>query len=549
MKTEAGQLFLTRRFEKALEAFRKLSEEYPKDIVIKRYMGASLDHLKRDDEAIAAFREVLVLNPEDLPSRQFLGKIYLRKGELDLAEKEYAYIVEHDKQGTFSLTAQSQLQTIRQLKESKAKRPHAAGTISPDEFLKTAAAQYFIKADYEKALRELEQMESRYPADLLIKRYKSLTLDRLGRFPEALAELDAALARVPANIPLRYARAQTLLHQKDFDGAIREYQYIIDHDETGAYKAKAQAELQGIKQLQEMIKQAIPKKWNVNASSGAEWNTNPTSRSRLRHVAPARGHGAWKFSNSGGGSYEIFRRGAWSSRTNLNHSTTLYSNGLNSLNTISNSGGASLTYVAKLYGRALITQLSQTTAHTLVEEEYYNTAFTQSLSMIYSLTDWYRLTLSDRLTWSLYNREGLQPDQTSRDGLGNVFGVTQSFYFDKSKKFSTTVTTEYGHDQTQGRNNIKDYGSYRAGLHFPMVDKWEGDLSFKLKHSYFPKYGNPNTTPSRNDKECVLSVGLSRPLAKHLTLNTNYSLTANESKDGNYTYRNQAMGFSLSYAY
>ena len=70
LKTKAGQLFITRRYGQALQAFEDLAKDYPNDLIIKRYRGACLDHLKRDEEAITAFKQIIELNPSDLPSRQ-----------------------------------------------------------------------------------------------------------------------------------------------------------------------------------------------------------------------------------------------------------------------------------------------------------------------------------------------------------------------------------------------------------------------------------------------------------------------------------------------
>lgn len=546
-KTKANQLFITRRFAEALEEFRKLEREYPKDIVVKRYQGACLDHLKRDEEAIGAFKEVLKLNPNDLPSRQFLAKIYLRNGKLDKAEEEFTFIVANDARGTFAPRARAQLEVIKQLRQAETKALGAPGReIGSEKFLETKAAKAFMNAKYEEALEELKALEAKFPPDLLIKRYQGIALDKLGRFDEAVLVYQAALALAAENIPIHYYLAQTLLHKKDYDGAKREYRYVVTHDESRVYQGRAKAELDA---LEKALKQAKPKKWSFNASGGVEWDSNPTSKSKFRYIAPARGVSAWKFSNSAGGSYEVFRKGAWSGKATYSYSGSFYSNAVDSLNTISNGVGATLSYVRKVKGRPLLVQFGHTTTHALVEQEYYSTSFAQSLAAIYSLTDWYRITLSERWTVSKYHREGSAPDQTSRDGFGNVLGLTNNFYLNKKKSISFLWGADYGRDDTQGKNNIKNYGAYRTGFHFPFFFKSEMDLSFKFKDSYFPKWGLPNSTPARRDEEYTLGANLSRQLSTHWTLNANYNYTNADSRAGDYTYRNHALGFSLSYNY
>lgn len=543
-QTKASQLFVTRQFAQALEEFRKLEKEYPKDIVVKRYIGACLDHLNRDEEAIAAFKAALKVDPNDLPSHQFLARIYLRTSDLDKAEEEFTFLVNNDKQG--SLAAKAQLETIKGLREAgKVPAREGARELTPEEFMKTEAAKAFMNAKYDAALKELDALALQYPDDMTIRRYQGIVLDKLGRFDEALRVFETGLLQMPENIPLRYFMAQTLLHKQDLKAAENAYKDVLVRDKTQTYAARAQAELESLKRL----RAAMPKKWSMNGSGGAEWNTNPTSKSKFRSIAPARGHGAWKFSNSAGLGYEIFKRGALSAKLNYNYSHSLYSNALNSLNTISNGGGPTFTYVRPVRGKSLIVQVGHTTTHSMVEETYYSTAFAQSLTLIYPFTDWYRATLSERWTVSTYNHEGTASDRTSRDGFGNVLSLTNNFYLNKQKTRYLLASADWGRDDTQGANNIKNYGAWRAALHSPLLYKVEGDLSFKFKDSFFPKYGTPNTSPQRHDGEYTLGVTLSRKLTPHWTLNSNYNYTNTESRDGNYTYRNHALGCSLSFYY
>lgn len=550
MKTEAGRLFVTRRFEAALEEFRKLSREYPKDLIITRYIGACLDHLQRDSEAIAAFQEVIRINPNDFPSRQYLAKIHMRMGNLDKAEEQLTFIVNNDARGTFGVSARGQLDTVKRLRETEKKAVPVAGRqITPQEFLKSRAAQSFMKAKYEEALGELIRMETQYPQDILIKRYKGLTLDRMKRYDEAIQAFESGLTIVPDSISIHYFLAQTHLHKKDLEAAEKEFEYVVANDESGTYKARAEQELAAIQKIQELLKKAKPKKWSINASAGIEGNSNPGSTTRVRPLRSNDPEKAWKFTNTLGGSYEIFRKGAWSSKMNYSYYQTVYTDTFAHLNVFSNSGGANLTYVKMVRGKPLIGQLGQSTSYTILRDKYYSTSFAQSLTLIYSLYEWYRITLSERWTYSTYHKDGSDPDNTSRDGFGNVLGLTNNFYLNQEKNFYFLLGLEWGKDKTQGINYVKDLDSYRTGLHFPLYYRFEGDLSFKFKDTYYPKYGFPATVPGRRDEEYTLGVTLSRPIAEKWTLNGTYNYTDNNSRDDNYTYRNHAFGMSLSYYY
>jgi tetratricopeptide (TPR) repeat protein len=507
--------------------------------------------LKRDDEALAAFRDALKLDDKDLPSRQYIAKIYLKRGEVDQAQPELEFIVANDSRGTLAPWAKSQLESIQKLKDSSAKAAAAAraGQMSPQDFLKSQGAQLFMEAKYEDALKEFETLAAQAPRDLLVLRYRALALDRLGRQDEAIKLLEEGLTAFPGSVALHYFLAQTYLHKRDYGAAKKEYQWVAERDETGAYKPRADAELKEVEQILELLRRAKPKPWSVNGSAGVEWVSNPASNTRVAALQTSVTNSAWKFSNSAGASYDFLKKGALTLKGTYSYSHALYSDSFSNLNTVSNSWGANGTYIKMLRGKPFIAQLGHTTAHTILRTTFYSVSFTESLSFIYSLKDWYRITLSDRWTFSQYASDGSAPDSTGRDGFGNVVGVTNNFYLNKKKNLSFLLGFDYGRDDTQGINYVKNELTYRTGMHFPMVWKWEGDISFKFKDSQYPKYGFPITTPGRRDRQYALGITLSRPLWRYFTLSTSYNYTDNNSRDDNFTYRNHALGATLSFYY
>lgn len=426
--------------------------------------------------------------------------------------------------------------------------------ISSREFLNTKAAKHFIDQKYSQALKELRVLEEKYPNDLLIKRYIGITLDRLGRYDEALKMYRTTLEKSPGNIPIHYAMAETLLRQKNFEGAREELDYVIRHDETGAYKARAGEELRATEKIIIQLKQTKSKKWSFYGSGGAEYNTNATSESRVPEFGSQLHQSAWRFFNSFGGNYEFWKKGPWSANANYNYAHSFYSDSLSQLNTISNYGGANLTYIKIIRGKPLVVQLGHTTAHTLVRDDYYSTSLIQTLNVIYSVTDWYRVTVSDRFSISTFEREGSEPDVTSRDGIGNLVQITNHFYINKKRNLYYLLGFDLQRDVTQGVNYIRNAFAIRTGFHFPVWFSWEADLLFKFRESEYPKFSAPavselDTQPERRDEEYTFDFGLSKKLTPRWTLNGNYRLVMTDSQNDLYTYTNNALGFSLSYNY
>jgi len=533
MASDAAQLFANRRFEEALTAFKKLAGEYPQDAAMRRYIGACLDNLNRDEEAIAAFLEAIALDPADFLSRQFLAKIYLRMGLLNQAEEQFRYLAENDKSGTFAQRAKTQLESGQK--------------ITPQEFLKTRAAQAFMNAKYEEALEELSMLESRYPQDILLKRYQGLALDRLAQYDKAVSTYREGLKIAPHNIPLHYYLAQALLHKRDLNEAAREFKYVIQRDESNTYRVRAQQGYASITKWSELAQRRTPKKWTLSASTGVEWNSNPASNTRVKAFKTLPTRPAWRLSDYVGGTYDFFRKGPVLFRANYAHADSFYTNKQSKLNTLLNIGGVNAIYVGNFLEKPLILQAGHTAIHTMVRGEYYSASFVPSMAVVYPIKDWYRITGMERWAFTTYNSDGSAPDSTARDGFSNLAGITNNFYFNKAKTFSALLGFDYGRDDTQGINYRKDAFSSRTGLHFPLPFKFEGDVNFKFRDSQYPKYGYPSDTPGRRDLEYTFGTSLSRPLGRNWVLSANYQYTDNNSRDDNFTYINQAVGINISY--
>ncbi|MBI4358780.1 MAG: tetratricopeptide repeat protein, partial [Candidatus Omnitrophica bacterium] len=410
LRTEAGQFFVTRQFEEALKEFQKLEKEYPKDIIIKRYIGASLDHLKRDEEAIAAFEKVLKLNSDDLPSRQFLAKIYLRKGDLGKAEREFTFLVEHDKTGAFGPAARAEVAKIKQLRLTQEKAVQIAGRkISPQDFLQTKAAEHFRNARFEEALDELKKLEEKYSGDPLIVRYQAMTLDKLGRTDEAIQKFREGLTAVPDNIALHYFLGQTLLRKRDFEGAKREFEYVVANDESEAYRITARADLKAVDKIISDQKKA-KRRWKFDASAKVEWLRNPGSTPK--HVGFRSGRGVYssgKISNTLGLTYRLFTKGPWSGKMGYSYSEAFYTRSFSHLNTFGNTLTGNLTYSRNFLGKPLLIDVGHSTAHTMLREQYYTTAFSETASFIYSPVSWNRLIFSEKWAFTTYDGDGTSP--------------------------------------------------------------------------------------------------------------------------------------------
>ena len=525
-----------------------MSQTYPEDTVIKRYIGACLERLRQSDEAMVVFQDILSQNPNDLPSRQYLGKIYLKKGEFEKAEKEFLFLAAQSEEQTFSSFAQSQLDLINRL--SNTSQDTQKSELTSEQFLKTKAAQYFMDQEYEKSLTELKELEKTHPQNLLIKRYIALSLSKLGRFQEAINLLNQLLLSNPNHIPLRFSLAQVYLQYQNIEAAREEFQAVIRDDSSGAYKNKAEKELIGLARLEDILKREKPKKWSFGISSGTEHHSNVTSESRIPEFRSQAGQRAWRFTSMVNASYELLKNGGWSFKLVYNYYQAFHTHSLSQVNLIANSIGASATYVRLLKGKPFVFQTGHTTSQALVRDDYYSASFSEYITAIYSPAERYKIIVSNRFFNTKYALEGLTPDITSRDGFGNLASWSNYFYLNREKSFYYILGFDYQRDQTQGVNYIRNSESVKTGFHFPIYKFCEGEVTFRFKESGFPKYSSTGTLPERSrEEEYNLETGISKKLTERWTLAATYKLTMTDSQYDLYTYTNNALGFSISYNY
>src|SRR5262249_3909625 len=117
-KTKAAQEYISNQYSEALRDFKILEKKYPQNILIKRYIASLYDALHQEDKAVAKLDEILKVKSDDAITRQMLGDLYVRRGELDKAEEQFQII--HDKSGSTpsGVYAEKKLDEIRHLKRS-----------------------------------------------------------------------------------------------------------------------------------------------------------------------------------------------------------------------------------------------------------------------------------------------------------------------------------------------------------------------------------------------------------------------------------------------
>lgn len=540
--SKAVQLFLIHKYKEALAEFRSLSASDPSDILSRRYIGACLSALRRDDEAFNILNEILLTSPKDLPTMKILAKMHLRRGEPEKARQYLEKLVENDAMdGRFTVYAKDQLEKLQMISEAEMlSAAPSSGQMGTAEFMKSVGAIRFMDAEFEKSVESFDVLETQYPNDLMIKRYKGLALDKLGRYDEAVKTFNEGLMMSPENAALRYALAQTLFHKKDMEASRVALTYLSLSSVASDYKLRADRDLEAIDRIEAIRQAAEGKKWSFVIEQGLEFNSNAASEPKKLQV-PAEEH-AVRFPGSLYGSYELRKDGPWTLTGSYVYSHSFYSDTLDYLNTLVHVPTANVSYLGQLGDRPYIAMFSSSYVHVSVDEQLYYQSYPQIFRWIYSWVDWHRLMLSESVAYTDYADQGLTPDSTSREGVSNALNVTNTFYLNDKKDISLGVGYEFKVEDTQGSNYVRNIHQANTDFNFPLWRDWTGLVGFRYKNSDYPETVLPI---ARQDEEYLVNTRVTVPMNKNTSLKVFLDYLNNDSNDPSYNYVNLSGGASI----
>ncbi|MDX2031731.1 MAG: tetratricopeptide repeat protein [Blastocatellia bacterium] len=230
-------LIQAKRFEEALPMLTEAIRREPRNGVAFRYRAEIALAGNRFDEAIADMRTAETLDPRP-ETRQRLAEIYVRAKKIDEAIALYRQIVTEQPGNTHAQTALAALtlesgqagEAVAQLETLLKAEPNRAD-------IRAKLAELLLPTAPEKALEQYAaaaKLEPNQPQYLI---GVGSALVKLRRFQEAIPAMRQALAKGPREDLAYFAHtnlATALFELDDFQGAAREFIWILDHQQAGA---------------------------------------------------------------------------------------------------------------------------------------------------------------------------------------------------------------------------------------------------------------------------------------------------------------------------
>lgn len=538
-QTEAAKKYVSQQYDESLGEFQKLEKEYPRNALIKRYIASLYDALHQRDQAEDKLKEILDIEPNDFISRQMLGDIYIKQTQLDAAEQQFKIISEKSPDTPAGIYAKQKLGEIRNLKSAvvteKGKR------MAAEDFMKTQAAKDFAKGQYKEAAADFDQLMVEYPEDLLVRRFRAITLARMGNYDESIKAFEETIQLAPENVALHFYLGEVYLQKGKMEEARKEFQWVIANDE-GSYRYRAQQALF----LTLGSAPAPLKPWSVNVTQGYDFDSNASYASSDPAFRQPGDQNSSRFNTTLSGTYRLYQKHGWLLIADALYAQSLYTDFLK-LQTYTPGLGISALYSFNFFNKPAFFSLREGVTQTYLRNKFYVVTNSVNPSVVVNFHERLRTTVSYRWSYSEYDNGGPTPSSTSRNGFGHNIALGNTLYLNEFRTRYAALTYDYDHNDTRGRDYVKHAHGIRVDYHTPLIEKIHGELSFRFRDSNYPKFtaGPPN----RRDELFGFTTTLSRPLTSNLFLSTSHAYERVASENNAYEYWKNVFSVQVSLRY
>jgi len=364
-----------------------------------------------------------------------------------------------------------------------------AELIGEDEFLRSPFGEFFRAGDYAKALDAIDALAAQYPQDPLIKRYRALTLDRLGRYDEALRIYRELLASHPDHLPTRFFLGQTYSHMGDANAATKEWRWVVEQSPAEEYRQWAE-ELLKRQQAAAADQTAPRKRVYVFGDTGFEYDSNPLLKPNDKGVA-AQGDEkqAERWSVNVGVGYPIVLQPDLRVDAISMTRQSLHTEGLTQVNFTGQEVGLAASKRVNVWNRDVIVGGRYDFLTGWLDGDLFSVTNRWLLSADARLTPRTRTYAYNRFSVANFGPDGSNPPQTSRDGFGYDLGATQYFYTADFRRY-VFVSEEFNLSEAHGGNFTRRGMTSRLGFHTPvlLVAKTDLDVSGGFGLGTYPDF-------------------------------------------------------------
>jgi len=191
-------LMKKRDYDGAIAAFTASHEIAPQNINVINARGIAYSYKGDDERALADYDLCLQLRPTYGSAYNNRGLIFMRRGELQRALDEFNLAVKH-------------------VSNDQSRFLHHYNRARVEGLLKL----------YDASLADYAEAQKVNPDGPQVPAYRCITYTSMGKFDDALADCNAALAKAPNQIYTLTSRANAYLGKGNLDAALDDYNQVL----------------------------------------------------------------------------------------------------------------------------------------------------------------------------------------------------------------------------------------------------------------------------------------------------------------------------------
>ncbi len=411
----------------------------------------------------------------------------------------------------------------------------------------TKAGIAFKEKNYSVALDEFNLLLDANPGHELITRYIGMTMDRLGRYSEAIAVFRGLLNDHTDDPAVLFNLGGSLYNAKQLDESILVFSKVVELAPDSKYAEFANQYISALsQQLAQIRGRGSPKKFGLFFQSAYQRDDNIPAAPTTRSLAAGSRSGA-RFQNYLSLDYYFVRNSVWVGSIGISHADTSYLDTQFDPFDVSQSsarlGIQRVTRIANI--PSLISANYRFLDIDLDDSGDYSESHTIDLGL--------RLDLNSRTSTKLYfsrtkddfRSEGFLPAVSSRDADINTIGLTQYWYYSQ-RRGVVSLGIEYEDTDADGTNFNKEGKRVNLQVRVPLGWKLTGDIGARYTDYEYPDFSGP---VQRRTESWYYSAGLSRWFAGKYLLQLQYSAQDEDSTYDSLTYERNMWGVKFNYVY
>lgn len=418
-----------------------------------------------------------------------------------------------------------------------------SGRITADDFLRSQFARLFKGADYEEALRAIDELAQIYPEDPLVIRYRAIVLDQLGRSREALQLYDRLRAQDPSHVPTRFFMANAYYREGKVNEAVSEWGWVVQNSDEEFYRLRAK----------EMLDRAVlappaPQNIFVTGRLGWAFDSNVILKSNDSVLGFGLDPDANRYSIDLNVGYRLLQNPTERVRAIYGFRQSLHDDSLSEFNFMDHSVTLDAAKRMEILGKDSRIDAAYDLATGFLDRDLFSVMNQWSVNVDSLLAPRVRTGLKNQFRVTDFGPDGFDPARTSRDGFEYEVGVNGYVYSSDYTRY-VVVGQDLVLSKTRGDNFNYGGTETSAGFHTPVphIPRTDLDVYGSFTWKRYPDFVSISADDPRRraDKNWSFYSALTRRITDEMAVRVFYQWVNADNRNDFFQYDRHIWGIEV----